>query len=58
MHDRPWRVNDGRKPRAPPETLVELYWANGNPARHLYQIQQLTWDIRGWDFDIHKYRRA
>ena len=58
QHDRPWHRNTGSKPRAPGDTLIEVEWSNGTPARHLYQIQQLTWELRGWDFDIAKYRRS
>lgn len=56
--DEVWFDNPGRKPRWKPETLITVEWSNGRLSRQPYRIDQLVWEIRGWDFDVGRFRRA
>lgn len=58
MHDG-WFINPGERPtKWPATTPILVEWSNGRLSRKSYRIDQLVWEIRGWDFDIAKFRRV
>lgn len=52
-------ANPGHPPtKWPEDTQLGIRFANGREARHTYTAKQLTWTIRGWNFDIAEFWRA